>query len=318
MKQTVVITAAIPRIATAILSREFEVVAHPTEGTRTENDLITLVAEADGIITMVTDPVTRRVLESNPNLRVVGNYGVGVDNIDLDAAREHGVVVTNTPESLIDATADLTMALLLAVARHMIPGDRMVRRGAFTGWDPLMLLGASLQQKRLGIIGMGRIGCGVARRALGFGMEVVYNARGRNEICEQALAVRRVELDELLATSDFISIHAPLTDETRHMIDRDAFARMKYGAYLVNTARGPIVDESALADALIDGRLAGAGLDVYENEPAVEPRLLTLDNVVLLPHLGSATEEARSDMARTAAEDVAAVLSGRQPRYRVV
>ncbi len=318
MKQTVVITAAIPRIATAILSRKFEVVAHPTEGTRTEDDLITLAAEADGIITMVTDPVTRRVIESNPNLRVVGNYGVGVNNIDLDAARAHAVVVTNTPEALTDATADLTIALILAVSRHMIPGDRMVRRGAFTGWDPLMLLGASLQQKRLGLVGMGRIGCGVARRALGFGMEVVYNARSRNEICEQTLAVRRVELDELLATSDVVSIHAPLTETTRHMIDRNAFARMKYGAFLINTARGPIVDESALADALLDGRLAGAGLDVYENEPAVEPRLLALENVVLLPHLGSATEEARSDMARTAAEDVAAVLSGRQPRYRVV
>ncbi|HEY0788575.1 MAG TPA: D-glycerate dehydrogenase [Thermoanaerobaculia bacterium] len=318
MKQTVVITAAIPRVATAILSREFEVVAHPTEGARSEEDLITLVAEADGVITMVTDPITRRVLESNPNLRVVGNYGVGVNNVDLDAAREHGVVVTNTPESLTDATADLTIALLLAVARHLVPGDRMVRSGQFTGWDPLMLLGASLQQKRLGIVGMGRIGCGVARRALGFGMEVVYTARGRNEICEQALAVRRVELDELLATSDFVSIHAPLTPETRHMIDRDAFARMKYGAYLVNTARGPIVDEAALADALIDGRLAGAALDVYENEPAVEPRLLSLDNVVLLPHLGSATEEARDDMARTAAENVAAVLNGREPKCRVV
>lgn len=318
MKQTVVITAAIPRVATAILSREFDVVAHPTEGARSEDDLVTLVAEADGIITMVTDPITRRVLEANPNLRVVGNYGVGVNNIDLDAARDVGVVVTNTPESLTDATADLTIALLLAVTRRVIEGDRMVREGRFTGWDPLMLLGASLQQKRLGLVGMGRIGCGVARRALGFGMEVVYTARGRNEICEQALAVRRIDLDELLATSDFISIHAPLTAETQHLIDRDAFARIKYGAYLVNTARGPIVDESALADALMDGRLAGAGLDVYENEPAVEPRLRALDNVVLLPHLGSATEEARDDMARTAAQNVAAVLSGREPRFRVV
>jgi glyoxylate reductase len=318
MKQTVVITAAIPRVATAILSRDFEVVAHPTEGTRSEPEMMTLVAEADGVVTMVTDPVTRRVLESNPNLRVVGNYGVGVNNIDLDAARELGVIVTNTPEALTDATADLTIALLLAVTRRMLPGDRMVRRGAFTGWDPLMLLGTSLQQKRLGIVGLGRIGCGVARRALGFGMEVVYYSRGRNEICEQALAVRRVELEELLATSDVVSIHAPLSSDTRHLIGRDAFARMKYGSYLVNTARGPIVDEAALADALIDGRLAGAGLDVYENEPAVEPRLLALDNVVLLPHLGSATEEARSEMARSAAQDVAAVLMGREPRYRVV
>lgn len=318
MKQTVVITAAIPPVATAILSRQFEVVAYPTESARTEEDMITIAAEADGVIAMVTDPITRRVLESNPNLRVVGNYGVGVNNIDLDAARDAGVVVTNTPEALTDATADLTIALMLAVSRHMIPGDRMVRHGQFTGWDPLMLLGSSLQQKRLGIVGMGRIGCGVARRALGFGMEVVYHARSRNEICEQALAVRRVELDELLATSDFISIHAPLTDETHHLIDRTALGRMKYGAYLINTARGPVVDERALADALSDGRLAGAGLDVYENEPAVEPRLLALDNVVLLPHLGSATEEARSEMARTVAEDVVAVLLGRSPRFRVV
>ena len=317
MKQTVVITGELPAIAAEILSQQFDLVSHPTEVGRTEDEMITIASEADGLITLLGDPVTRRVLSSNPNLRVVGNYAVGVDNIDLRAAAEMGIAVTHTPHVLTEATADLTMALLLAVARRIVEGDRMIRSGEFSGWDPLMLLGTSLQQKRLGIIGMGRIGAAVARRALGFGLEVVYHSRTVHTEVERELGICRVPLEELLETSDFVSVHAPLTADTKHLIDADALERMKSTAHLVNTSRGALIDEGALAEALLAGRIAGAALDVYEREPEVDPRLLHLNNVVLLPHLGSATLEARSAMARIVASDVAAVLNERPPKYPV-
>ena len=315
MKQSVVITAALPEEATRILSRRYEVTSHPTEPPRSEDELITILAEADGAITLLTDPLTRRVLSSNPNLRVIGNYAVGVNNIDLEAARELGIVVTHTPGVLTDATADLTLALLLAINRRLLEGDRLVRNGEFRFWDPLMLLGASLQGKRLGIVGMGRIGSAVARRALAFGMEIVYHSRSSRDLDFPA---DRLELDDLLRTSDFVSIHTPLTPETHHLIDRQALALMKPDACIVNTSRGPVIDEKSLAEALENGTIRGAALDVYEEEPEVEPRLLVLDNVILLPHLGSATVEARTEMARTVAEDVTAVLEGGRPRFPVL
>jgi glyoxylate reductase len=293
MKYTVVLTAEYPPIAREILAKEFDVIEHPTEHRRSEDDLITILAEADGAITLLSDPLTRRVLASNPNLRVVANYAVGFNNVDIDAARELSIVVTNTPGVLTDATADLTIALILAVTRRLVEGDREVRDTGQCIWEPLHLLGTSLQGKTLGIIGMGRIGTAVAQRAKAFGMEVVANA-----------------LD-----ADIVSIHTPLTPETRHMIDP---RKMKRGAYLINTARGPIVDEEALCDALESGHLAGAALDVYEFEPAVNPRLLKLKNVVLAPHIGSATFETRSAMARIAATDVYRFLKGQQPLHRVV
>lgn len=318
MKQTVVLTAALPDSAVAILSQEYEVVVDDAPQPRREADLIELVEEADGLITLNTDPVTRRVLERNPNLRVVGNYAVGVNNIDLDAARELDVVVTNTPGVLTDATADLAVTLILAVTRRVVEGDRMVREGRFAGWTPQLMLGTSIAGKRLGIIGMGRIGFATALRCRVFGMEIVYHSRRPHPDADEMLGARMVPLRELLRTSDVISIHAPLTSETRHLIDRDALSAMKPGAVIVNTARGAIIDETALANALREGQIGGAGLDVYEDEPAVHPGLLPLDNVVLLPHVGSATEETRDLMARTVATDVALVLRGAEPRNRVV
>jgi glyoxylate reductase len=301
MKYTVVLTAEYPPIAREILAGEFDVIEHPTEHQRSEDELIAILSEADGAITLLSDPLTRRVLGSNPNLRVVANYAVGYNNIDLDAARELEIVVTNTPGVLTDATADLAFALILAVTRRLIEADCEVRDTGKSIWEPLHMLGTALQGKRLGIIGIGRIGTAVAKRARAFGMEVVGARRGE-------------ALDELLATSDVISIHAPLTPETRHMID---LKKVKRGAYIVNTARGPILDEEALCDALESGHLAGAALDVYEFEPKVNPRLLKLNNVVLAPHIGSATLEARSAMARIAAIDVQRVLNGLKPLNRV-
>ncbi|MBV8516915.1 MAG: D-glycerate dehydrogenase [Acidobacteria bacterium] len=304
MRYTVVLTARFPDVARALLAPHFDLIEHPTEPERSEEDVITILADADAAITLLSDPITRRVLESNPNLRIVSNFAVGTNNIDVDAARELGITVTNTPGVLTEATADLTMALLLAVTRRVVEGDREVRETGRSPWEPLKLLGASLQGKRLGILGMGRIGSAVATRARAFGMDV--------------LGVRRGEpLDELLATSDILSIHAPLTRETHHIIDAAALARMKRDAYLVNTARGPLVDEDALCDALDRGQLRGAALDVYEHEPAVNPRLLAMPNVVVVPHIGSATEEARNAMARIAATNVLLFLHGQEPLHRV-
>jgi glyoxylate reductase len=318
MKQTVVFTSELPSPALAIASQENEVIVHPATALRSEEELIELFEDADGVVTLVSDPVTRRVIEANPHLRVISNFGVGTNNIDLEAAREQNVVVTNTPGVLTDATADLTMGLLLAVTRRLRAGEEMVRAGRFTGWNPMVLLGTGLTGKQLGIIGMGRIGQAVARRAAAFRLTIAYNSpTGKPEI-ESELGAQWMKLDALLATSDFISIHAPLTPETHHLINRSALKRMKPTAYLINTSRGPLVDEAALAAGLAEQQIAGAALDVYEHEPAVEPSLLKLENVVLLPHLGSATVEARSEMARLAALNCALVLRGSEPLHRVV
>jgi glyoxylate reductase len=263
--------------------------------------MITILSEADAAITLLSDPLTRNVLAANSGLHMIANYAVGYNNVDVDAARELGIVITNTPGVLTEATADLTMGLILAVMRRIVEGDREVRTTGRCVWEPLHLLGAGLSDKRLGIIGMGRIGTAVAVRAHAFGMEVVSAGRGES-------------LGELLATSDVVSLHAPLTAGTRHMMNSATLRAMKRGAFLINTARGPLVDEDALCDALDTGHLAGAGLDVYEDEPHVNTRLLAMPNVVLAPHIGSATEETRTAMARIAASDVALFLRGLKPR----
>jgi glyoxylate reductase len=296
-RPVVVLTAEYPPIAREILSGLCEIVEHPSEPQRSEDDVITILSEADAAITLLSDPLTRRVLASNSNLRMIANLAVGTNNIDLDAARELGIRVTNTPGVLTEATADLTMGLMLAVMRRIVEGDREVRTTGRCIWEPLHLLGSGLTGKRLGIVGMGRIGSAVAQRARAFGMEVSGIRRGD-------------PLHDLLASSDVVSIHTPLTPETRHLIDVAALAAMKRGAFLVNTARGAIVDEAALCDALERGHLAGAALDVYEHEPAVDPRLIAMPNVVLAPHIGSATFETRSAMARIAATEVARFLRG--------
>ena len=304
MRYTVVLTADFPRIATDLLAPHFDVIAHPTEHGRTEDDLITILADADAAIVLLQDPITRRVMEANPNLRIVSNFAVGTNNIDVAAARELGVTVTNTPGVLTEATADLTLALILAVTRRIVEGDHETRTLGRCEWEPLKLLGASLQGKRLGIIGMGRIGTAVATRARAFGMEVLGVRRGDS-------------LDELLTTSDIVSLHAPLTQETHHLLDAASLARMKPGAYVINTSRGALIDEEALCDALERRHLRGAALDVYEHEPEVNPRLLSMKNVVLAPHIGSATEEARNAMARIAATNVLLFLRGQEPLHRV-
>ena len=265
-----------------------------------------------GIVALLTDRIDRALLERTPDLAVVANVAVGVDNVDLAACAERGVTVTNTPDVLTEATADLAFGLLIAAARRIGEGERLVRAGLFTGWTPTFLLGARVHGMKLGIVGLGRIGKAMARRARGFGMQVAYTQRRREpEAIERALGAMFVpDLDALCSGSDAITIHCPLTPASHHLFSRERLARMRPGSILVNTARGPIVDEEALADALADGPLAAAGLDVFENEPAVHPSLLARENVVLVPHIGSADRPTREAMASTAAANVIRVLGG--------
>jgi glyoxylate reductase len=270
------------------------------------------VAGVDALITLVHDPVTETVLRAGKNLKIVAQYGVGLDNIDRAAAAACGIIVTNTPNVLTDATADMTLALLLALARRVVEGDRLVRSGEFSGWQPELLLGSDLKGKTFGVLGPGRIGRAVARRARAFGMTVIACGRSpRDE--DDPDDPPRVSFDELLRRSDVVSIHLPLNEETRHLFGAETFAKMKAGSWLLNTSRGAIVDEAALARALAEGQPAGAGLDVFENEPGVTAALLESDRVVLTPHVGSATHETRREMARMVVEDVRRVLSGEKP-----
>ena len=267
-----------------------------------------------GMLTVLSDRVDAAAMDAaGPALAVVANCAVGYDNIDLAAAAERGIVVTNTPDVLTEATADLAWSLLMATARRVVEGDRLVRSGEWRSPSLVLLLGAPVHAKTLGVIGMGKIGAAVARRGTGFGMPILYHNRSRRPEVEAELGAEWVELDELLERSDFVSINAPLNDASRHLIDAAALARMKPTAILVNAGRGPIVDEDALVAALRSGRIAGAGLDVFEREPALADGLAALDNVVLMPHVGSATTETRAAMVRLACANILAVLAGTDP-----
>jgi lactate dehydrogenase-like 2-hydroxyacid dehydrogenase len=273
------------------------------------------LADKQALMCLLTDRVDGAVLDAGPGLRIVANIAVGFDNIDLAAARSRGVVVTNTPDVLTEATADFTWGLILAVTRRIAEGERLLRRGGWSGWALDFMLGSDLRGKQLGIVGLGRIGRAVASRAGAFGMRVAFTTLEPGPDAQVATDASwtRLNLDELLSSSDVVSLHVPLTPATRHLIDRRAILRMKRRAYLVNTSRGPVIDEAALAWALREGLIAGAALDVYEQEPRVHPDLFGLENVVLAPHLGSATVETRTAMADLAARNVLAVLTGSGP-----
>ncbi len=269
-------------------------------------------ATFDAIVAVFQDRVDVALLDRSPRLRLVANYAVGYDNVDVSACSARGIVVTNTPGVLSEATADLAFGLLIATARRIAEGDRLVRRGAFRRYAPSFLLGAPVHGATLGIVGLGRIGQAMARRARGFGMHVIYAGRTRAPIeVERALGATGVAIDELFAQGDFVSLHCPLTAETRHLANATRLAAMKRGAILVNTTRGAVVDEAALAAALVSGPIGAAGLDVYEEEPRVHPALLERENVVLSPHIGSADRPTREAMADTVVDNVLAVLGGR-------
>ncbi len=300
MKPPVLLTRRIPAAVVSRLDSACEVDLYDGPSPLPADELKRRLAGKRALICVLTDRVDGTVLDAAPQLEIVANIAVVYDNIDVPAAKSRGVVVTNTPDVLTEATAELTWGLILAAARRITEGDRLVRRGEWKGWALDFMLGMELRGKQLGIIGRGRIGRAVAARAPAFGMTAVF-------------AKHDMSLDELLVSSDVISIHAPSTPETRHLIDRKALARMKRSAILVNTARGTLVDEEALVWALGERLIAGAALDVYEKEPIVNPGLLTSEHVVLAPHLGSATRETRTAMADLAVANVLAVLDGRPP-----
>jgi glyoxylate reductase len=313
MKPKVFVTRPLPRPVADLLESQCEVRFHPEDSRIPEARLAEACREVEGLI-VTGARVNEPVLQQASRLRVVANAGVGYDNIDVAACTRRRIVVTNTPGVLDDATADLAFALLMAAARRVVEGDRMVRQGRWREWQWGLLHGADLHGKALGLYGFGRIGQAMARRGRGFSMRILYYARHRvAETIERELAARYVDHETLLRESDFLSLHVPLTPETRHLIRAQEFGLMRSTAFLINTARGPIVDEEALVEALKSKRIAGAGLDVFEREPQVHPGLIELENVVLMPHVGSATTETRLRMAQLAAENLLAALAGRRP-----
>ena len=309
------VTRGVPEPVRAHLAGRCDVEVWEGEGVMPRAELLDRVAGKAGLVAMLTDRVDAELLEAaGPGLRVVANYAVGYDNLDLEACTARGVLAANTPDVVTEATADLAWALLLAAARRVAEGDRFLRARRPWIWGPEFFLGFEVHGKTLGVVGLGRIGRAVARRAAGFAMPVLYTARRRLPPEEEArLGVAWRELDELLAEADVVSIHTGLSPATRHLIGPERLARMKPTAVLVNTARGPIVDEAALAAALRAGRPAAAGLDVFEREPEVHPGLLELDNVTIVPHLGTATVETRVAMGMAAAASLLAALDGRRP-----
>jgi glyoxylate reductase len=314
-RPAVLVTRRIPSSVVARLEAQCAVDVWEGRDAIPPGELVSRLAGAQALMCVLTDRVDGAVLDAGPGLRVVANIAVGYDNIDIGAARARGVVVTNTPDVLTEATADLAWGLILAVTRRIAEGERLLRRGGWSGWALDFMLGSDLRGKQLGIVGLGRIGRAVAERAGVFGMRVAFTSLepGADAPGGEAASWTRLGLDELLSTSDVVSLHVPLTPDTRHLVDRRAILRMKRRAYLVNTSRGPVVEEAALAWALHEGLIAGAALDVYEDEPRVHADLLGLENVVLAPHLGSATVETRTAMADLAARNVLAVLSGSAP-----
>ena len=312
MTEKVLITREIPEAGLRLLEGFDVTVLHERPPTRDE--LLEAVGGASGVLATATEKMDGEVMDTaGGGLRIIANMAVGYDNIDVGAATERGVIVTNTPGVLDETTADVAFMLVLAAARRLGEGERLLRAGKWEWWGPKQLRGLDVWGKTLGIVGMGRIGRAVARRGKGFGMEILYHNRSRNEEAEEELGARYLDLDDLLRESDFVSIHTPLTDATRHLIGERELGLMQDTAVLVNTSRGPVVDEAALAAALEGGRIFAAGLDVYEEEPKVHPRLLELEKAVLAPHIGSATIETRDRMATLAAENLAAVLRSEEP-----
>ncbi|HEX2914172.1 MAG TPA: D-glycerate dehydrogenase [Chloroflexia bacterium] len=314
------VSRAIPPAGLEVLQAapDIEVSANPFDQGLSRTELIAHTKETDGLLCLLTDSIDGSFIAACPNLKVISNMAVGYNNIDVAEATRRGILVTNTPGVLTETTADFTWALLLASARRIGEGERLVRSGDWHGWGPLQLLGGEVNGKMLGLIGMGRIAQATARRARGFNMRVLYYSRTRlDPTLENELNARAVSLDELLAESDFVSIHAPYTAGTHHIINAERLGLMKPTSYLINTARGPLVDEGALVAALQEGRIAGAGLDVYEREPELALGLTGLDNVILAPHLGSATVETRNEMSRLAATNLVLALRGEQPLHLV-
>jgi glyoxylate reductase len=320
-KPVVVITRKLPEQIEARMMELFDARLRDDDAPMTKADLITAVKTADVLVSTVTDRIDSGILaQSNPNLRLIANYGAGVDNIDLQTARQRGITVTNTPDVLTEDTADMAMALILVVPRRLAEGERLVRSGQWSGWGPTTMLGHRIWGKRLGIVGLGRVGQAVACRARGFGLSIHYHNRRRvTDALEGELEATWWEsLDQMLARVDIVSMHCPHTPATYHLLSARRLKLLRQHAYIVNTSRGEVIDENALTRMLRAGDLAGAGLDVFEHEPAVNPKLLELENVVLLPHMASATIEGRIDMGEKVLINIKTFVDGHQPPDRVI
>jgi glyoxylate reductase len=310
----ILVTGNIPPEVISTLEKDHEVAVHQENRPMERSDLLKAVADKDGILSMINDQVDRGLFDQAPNIKIVSNCAVGYDNIDMAEATQRNILVTNTPDVTTNASADVTLALMLSVARRIVEGDKRTRSGGYKHFLPFDFLGTEVTGKTLGIVGLGKIGKAVARRAIGFDMRVLYFKRSRIEVAEEAaLGIEYASFEDLLKEADFISLHVPLNKASRHLISTTELEMMKSSAYLINTARGPIVNETALVEALQVGRIAGAGLDVYENEPELAPGLAQLENVVLLPHVGSATLETRTSMAVRAANNLLTGLKGDRP-----
>ena len=313
-KPRVMISRALPEEVIARARSRADVDLHAGDKPLSKTELMARVKDREGLVCLITDTIDSSVFESCPRLKVVSNVAVGFNNIDVAAATKRGVVVTNTPDVLTETTADFAWTLLMATARRLVEADRYVRDGKFTQWEYMVLLGGDVHDKTLGIIGFGRIGRAMARRALGFNMRVLYqDAVAADPATERELRATRTDTATLLRDSDFVSIHTPLLPDTRHLINAQSLRTMKKTAYLVNASRGPVVDEAALVQALTEGWIAGAGLDVFEEEPKVHPGLMGLSNVVLAPHIASASSDTRIKMAALAVDNCLAVLEGQPP-----
>jgi len=310
----VAITDTIPVVGLERLSALFELCVNRQDRPLSREELLDMVGDAAALVCMLSDSVDADLIDAGAQLRVVANFAVGYNNIDVEHATQKGIVVTNTPGVLTDATADLAWSLLMSIARRIVEGDRFVRSGTFQGWRPQLLLGSDVYGKTIGVVGLGRVGQAVARRALGFGMRVLYCGRTRlSQETERTYQAEHTDLSTLLRLSDFVTLHVPLTPLTYHLIGETELRMMKATACLVNTSRGPVVDEQALIEVLQENAIAGAAMDVYEKEPELSSGLAALRNVVLTPHIGSATRETRDRMSHMVADNVIAVLSGRRP-----
>ena len=317
MKPTIYVTRRLPQPALDRLAEVFEVSVNPDDRVLAKQEIIKNVKGKDALLCLLTDAIDAEIMDAEPKMRVLSNYAVGFNNIDVGAATARKLPVTNTPGVLTETSADLAFALILSSARRIVEGDVMNRAGQFKGWGPMMLLGYDVYGKTLGIVGMGRIGAAVARRAQGFNMNILFYNRSPKPEVETLLNARQVSLDEVLDQSDFVSLHVALNDETTHLIGEPELNKMKPTAFLINTARGPVVDEEALVVALRENRIAGAGLDVYEREPIMADGLAELENAVLLPHIASATIETRTKMAMLAVENAIAIFENRRPLHIV-
>jgi len=310
------ITRKVPDESLEIFKQKgFEVIRNEFDRPVTEEELINGVKGVDGLISLITEKIDGDLMDlAGPSLKVISNYAVGFDNINIDDATKRGIVVTNTPcNEVNEAVAEHTWALILSLARRIVEADESVRRGSYSGWDPGTFLGISLKGKTLGIVGLGRIGSMVARRAKGYEMNLLYTQRKKNESLEQELDIKFETFDKLLTKSDFVTLHVPLSSETRGMINKESLSKMKKGSYIINTARGGIVREDDLVRALREGSLKGAALDVFENEPNVHPELIGMENVVLTPHIASATRKVRDKMRDMSFDAVIQVLEGKKP-----